>query len=79
MSRETFKEPASIPVKYIAAVMPISNEDFPSYLSFNEISVFIRAHPATKNPVLRSNKPIDKKTPLNLSQLIILFYPKHPV
>lgn len=66
ISLEIFKEPTNMPVKYTAAIAPINNWGFPADLSFKEISVFIKAHPDIKNPVLKNNKPMDKSSPLNL-------------
>ena len=66
ISLEIFKEPISIPVKYIAAIIPTNNEVLPSDLSFKEINVFINPHPDIKREVLKRSNPIDKNIPLNL-------------
>ena len=55
------------PEKYIAEIPPISNDEWPVILNFNETSVFIKPEPAIKKAVLKSNNPIERKISLNFS------------
>ena len=71
---EILREPNNIPEKYIAAMQPINNSDFPAILNFNDTNVFINPEPDIKKEVLKSNNPIERKISFNLITLNIYLY-----